>query len=202
MRVQKISTVLSLLFSAALVFFPHQLLKADISTIDFEAFPDGTSITTQLPGLIFANTTVISAGISLNEFEFPPHSGSNVAFDDGGPISIAFASPILSFGGYFTYVEPLTLAAFDSASSQIASASSAFSNNEALSGDLGSSPNEFLFVTFASGISEVTITGDPLGGSFTLDDATVITPAPEPGYIVLILAGFATLVVIRRKKTI
>ena len=176
-------------------------LKADITTIDFEGFPDGTSLTTQYPGLTFSNATIITAGISLNEFEFPPHSGSNAAFDDDGPISIAFASPILSFGAYFTYSEPLTLAAFDSTSAQVATALSLFSSNLALSGDSGSSPNEFLQVSFASGISAVTITGDPAGGSFVMDDLTYVTPTtgvPEPGSIFLLLSATACLLACRK----
>jgi hypothetical protein len=145
--------------------------------IDFETFPDGTPIldstpiTTQFPGLTFTNATVITAGISLNEFEFPPHSGTNVVFDDGGPISLSFATPVSSFGGYFTYLEPLTLVGFDTTSTQVASATSAFSSNAALFGDPGSSPNEFLSVAFTGGISSVTITADPLGGKSGTDGA-------------------------------
>jgi hypothetical protein len=194
-----------LLLTAALL--PASLL-ADITTIDFETFPDSTPIadstpiTTQFPGLTFTDATIITAGISLNEFEFPPHSGSNVAFDDGGLISIAFASPILSFGAYFTYSEPLTLAALDSTSVQVATALSLFSSNLALSGDSGSSPNEFLQVSFASGISAVTITGDPLGGSFVMDDVMYTTPeaaVPEPSSIILFLTCAAGLFAAHRK---
>lgn len=191
-----------LLFTVATPF----LLFADIYVVDFETFPNGTaipdstSITAQFPGLTFTDTTVINSGISLNEFEFPPHSGNNVAFDDGGPISIAFATPVRSFGGYFTYAEPLTLAAFFS-TTQVASASSGFSNNEALSGDPGSSPNEFLSVVFPSGISEVTITGDPLGGSFTLDDATISTITPEPSSLIwLVTITFGGLLLIKATR--
>ena len=99
----RLSTGRRLQFLAVLLLFSCRPAQAGIVTVDFETFPDGTpipdstSITTQFPGLIFTNTTVITAGISLNEFEFPPHSGTNVAFDDGGPISIDFASPISSF---------------------------------------------------------------------------------------------------------
>jgi hypothetical protein len=194
-----------LLLAAALL--PASLL-ADITTIDFETFPDSTPIadstpiTTQFPGLSFFNTTVITAGITLNEFEFPPHSGSNVAFDDGGPIFISFDSPILSFSAYFTYAEPLTLAAFDSTSAQVASAFSLFSNNEALSGDTGSSPNEFLEVRFDSGISSVTIMGDPLGGSFVMDDVTYTTSqatVPEPNSLILLLTCIGGLLTLRKR---
>jgi len=158
---------------------------------------DSTTLTTQFPGLIFSDATVISAGISLNEFELPPHSGTNVVFDDGGPMTISFASPVLSFGGYFTYEEPLTIDAFNASSTQVATATSLFSTNDALFGDPGSSPNEFIEASFASGISSVTITGDPAGTSFVLDDATYTTAAPaavpEPGtafLLLIVIMGF------------
>src|SRR5437773_468293 len=41
----------------------------------------------------------------------------------------------------------------------------------ALSGVSGSTPKEFLQISFATGISRITITGDAKGSSFTLDDA-------------------------------
>jgi hypothetical protein len=184
---------LSLLIVAAL-FLSAAPLKAD-QVIDFEAFSDGTSITNQYAGVTFTNATVITAGIDLNEIEFPPESGVNVVFDDGGPITIDFDSPVLSFGAYFTYAEPLTLDGFDDTDALVASVTSAFSSNLALSGDPGSSPDEFLEVSDAAGISSVTITGDPAGGSFTMDNATITSlPAnsvPEPGTGLLLFLGLA-----------
>ena len=174
-------------------------LHAGTVVLDFEGFSDSTSLTTQYPGLIFSNATVITAGITLNEFEFPPHSGVNVVFDDGGPMSILFDSPVLSFGGYFTYLEPLTLAAFDATSTQVGSAVSSYSSNLAISGDTGSSSNEFLAVNFASGISSITISSDPLGGSFVMDDATYTSTAPEPSSIFLLLSGTAGLLAFRKR---
>ena len=169
---------------------------AHANAIDFETFPDttpiidGTSITNQFLDPTFSNTTVISAGISLNEFEFPPHSGTNVAFDDGGPVSIDFDSLISSFSGYFTYTEPLTVAAFNASDTEIATASSAFSDNLGLSGDPGSSPNEFLQVTSAEGISSITIAADPAGTSFVMDDITFSAAVPEPGsWLLLLISG-------------
>jgi hypothetical protein len=201
-----------LTYLAGLLFFSQSLL-AGVVTIDFETFPDSTpiadstAITTQFPGLTFTNTTVITAGISLNEFEFPPYSGVNVAFDDGGSITIDFSSPVLSFGGYFTYLEPLTMAGFDASDNEVASATSLFSNNLACGGgppcpgDPGSSPNEFISVAFSSGISAVTITGDPGGSSFTMDNATyttATTTVPEPATAILFLTGVAGLLAIPR----
>jgi hypothetical protein len=140
--------------------------------IDFEGLSDSTPVTDQYPNTTFANATAITAGVSLNEFEFPPHSGSNVVFDDGGAITITFATPVTSFSGYFDYSTRLTLVAFDTANNPVTTSMSAFNNNLALSGDPGSSPNEVLSANFAGGIARVTITGNLDGGSFTLDDIT------------------------------
>jgi hypothetical protein len=178
------------------------------TVIGFEGYPDSTIVTNQYPGLTFTNTIILTVGISLNEFEFPPHSGVNVASDNGGPITITFSPAIQGFSGYFTYSEPLALQAFDSNSHQVASASSHFSNNEALSGVAGSSPNELMSVASNGGISKVTMTGDPAGTSFTLDDATVTattapSATPAPTTLLLTVTGLALvgLLALRRKTT-
>lgn len=169
------------------------ILRADTIVINFEGLSDLESVTTQYPGLTFSNTLAllsITAGGSLNEIDFPPHSGVTVVIDDGGAISVSFATPILSFGGYFTYVAPLSLQAYDGLDNLLASAFSASSTNLEF---YGGTPNEFIQVAFAGGISKVIITGDPGGGSFALDDATYTTPnastVPEPSTILLVLAG-------------
>jgi hypothetical protein len=188
------------LFSLTLV----GALPAFAGTIlDFEGFPDSTVLATQYAGLTFTNATVITAGISLDELEFPPHSGSNVVFDNGGPMSISFTAPVSSVSGYFTYAAPLSLAAFNASSDMVASGASAFSSNLALSGDPGSSPNEFLQLTFAGGISSITFAGDPAGDSFTLDDLTYSAQAaatPEPGSIGLLVTGLVGLALFRRRR--
>jgi hypothetical protein len=190
----------SLPILAGLLLYLQPQARAATTFVDFESLNDSDLVTNQYPGLTFSNTIVLSAGISLNEFEFPPHSGTNVASDNGGPMSIVFATPVVNFSGYFTYVEPLTLVGFDALSHQVALAASAFSSNDALFGDPGSSPNEFLQLDFAAGISSVTITGDPLGGSFVLDDVTFQTAdVPEPNATFLFLSGAAALVTLRRK---
>jgi hypothetical protein len=190
---------LPLIFFAAGGLFPT--LKGDPITIDFEGFPDSTILANQYPGLAFINAIVLTAGISLNEFEFPPHSGVNVASDNGGPILILFNTPVLSFGGYFTYVEPLTVVAFDSAETEVSSAGSLFSSNDALFGDFGSSPNEFLEVDYASGISSVTITGDPNGGSFVMDDIGFTSAVPEPSSLLLFLTAVLGFRVLRTRTS-
>ncbi|MFL6211726.1 MAG: Calx-beta domain-containing protein [Pyrinomonadaceae bacterium] len=128
--------------------------------------------------------TAITAGISLNEFEFPPHSGTNVGFDDGSPITITFPSGASAFGGYFTYRTSLHLTGFDAANNPVVNATSTFNNNLALSGDTGSSPNELLSLNFAGGLSKIVITGAAVGRSFTLDDLSFTPLGTAPPAIV------------------
>jgi len=164
---------------ASLVLLLAGLAHASIF-IDFESFSDGDVITNQIPGAEFADAQVATAGISLNEFDFPPHSGTNVIFDMGGAIRITFDSPVPAFAAYFTYTQNVSLDAFDTSSTKVASADSKFSNNTGTGGDPGSSPDELMHVTSAAGIRLVVLTGNAGGSSFTVDDISTST-APEPG---------------------
>jgi hypothetical protein len=181
-------------------------LAAGTVTLTFEGFPDSTILTSQYSGMAFGDAIILTAGITLNEFEFPPHSGSNVASDNNGPMTISFTSPTQSFSGYFTYAELLTMRAFNSANNQVAVATSRFSSNEAVSGNTSSTPNELLQVTSANGISRVNITGAPAGSSFTLDDATItpITPVTVPALStpLLMLLGLALAALALRTKAL
>jgi hypothetical protein len=180
----------------------QSVAQADV--INFETFADSEVLTNQVSGLIFTNATVLTAGITLNEFEFPPASWMNVVFDDGGKMTIDFATPQASVGGYFTYLAPLTLTAYDTGGSLLGTDTSEFEANLALSGDPGSLPNEFLGFASAGGITKVTITGDLAGGSFTLDDLTYIpaqpTSVPEPGTLLLLGTGLAGFWFSRRRR--
>jgi hypothetical protein len=60
------------------------LANAGLISVDFEGLADSTSLTNQYAGLLFTNASVVTAGLSLNEIEFPPRSGVNVAIDTGG----------------------------------------------------------------------------------------------------------------------
>jgi hypothetical protein len=197
---RKLSTVL---ISAALIGLSVAgRVKADVVTLDFEGFPDSTILVNQYPGVTFADAIILTAGISLNEFEFPPHSGTNVASDNNGPITIDFSTPIISFSGYFTYSEPLTLAGFDASNMEVASAASAYSSNDALFGDSGSSPNEFLQLTDVGGMSSVTITGDPLGESFVMDDVSYTTgtsAVPESNLVPFLLVSIVLISFFRHR---
>jgi len=174
------------------------VLRAASVVIDFESFNSLDSITNQIPGLTFTDATILTAGVTLNEAEFPPYSGVNVVLDDGGPMTIAFDTPTDSVGGYFNYTEPFTMTAFDASDTEVAVADSLFSSNDALFGDPGSSPDEYISVAWASGISSVVLEADPGGSSFTLDnltyDASSSSSTPEPGTMALFVLGTTGLI--------
>lgn len=177
------------------------------TTITFEGLPDGTFVTTQFSGVTFTNAQILTSGVSLNELEFPPHSGTNVVTDYSGPMSVMFTDPQQSVAGYFTYLSKLTITAYNASSGVIGTVSSAFSDNVALSGDPGSSPNELLQFTSSIGISKIVITGDQAGGSFVLDDLTLLTFAtssPEPSPLGMLAVGILALAALQafRKRNL
>jgi hypothetical protein len=205
-RTPRLSTLRFVITAVGLTVAAGIGAQADTTTLNFEGFPDSTILTTQFPGLTFTNAIILTSGISLNEFDFPPESGVNVVSDNNGPITIDFSTPTTSFSGYFTYLEPLTLDAFNGSDTEVATAASQFSNNLACvagppcPGDPGSSPNEFIELSFAGGISSVTIMGDPSGGSFTMDDMTYTSAVPEPDSFPLAIAASAALLICQRKQ--
>ena len=160
------------------------------ATLSFEQFSDSLPITTLVPGVTFTNAVALKSGISLNEFEFPPRSGNTVVFDDGGAISIFFDSPIVQFAAYFTYLEPLTVRAFDIGGQELSRSLSAYASNLAISGDPGSLPNELIGLFSSNGIKSILISGNPTGSSFTMDDLTYVVGAlatvPEPSTALLV----------------
>lgn len=183
----------TLVCSVAIVLLFATRVHANTITLNFDSLQDSTPLTNQYSssGITFTDATVLSAGISLNELDFPPHSGTNVVVDDSGPITLTFTSPASFVGAYFTYIVPLTIDAFNLSGQMIAISSSAFSANDVSSGN---SPNEFLSVS-GQDIARVTITGDPLGGSFAMDDLSFTTP--EPPTPMLLGIGYAALVMMR-----
>lgn len=186
----------AVVFVIALASVPAGLSASPI-IIDFEGLSDSEILTTQIPGLTFTNATALTAGINLNEFEFPPASGINAVFDTGGPMRIDFATPLAEVGGRFNYLVPLVFEAFDSLNFSLGTVGSSFSSNLALSGDAGSVPNEFIGLAFGN-ISYITIKADPSGGSFTLDDLVIsqtAVPVPEPGTLPLFLLGLISALV-------
>lgn len=178
--------------------------------IDFEAYSDTTALNNQIAGVTFSNATVISAGVTLNDLEFPPRSGNNVLLGLNrifSPFMIDFQSPVSSVGAYFTYASMgLVLTAYDQNLVAIGSVSSLFFSNTALSGDVGSSPNEFLGIDYSLGISRITVT-DPnnlQNNAFVLDDLTYDTAGvrvlPEPDSLAMLLSAIGIGAGLRRYR--
>ena len=164
--------------------------------INFESFTESSAPTA--PGVTFTNAVVLTSGAfggSLNEFAFPPLSGVNVAFDDGGPMILEFSTPVVSFSGFFTYVTSLTVRAFNGALLVDTTPSASTDNTGP-----GGTPNELLSVSDAGGITRIEILGSPFGGSFVVDDITLEIAdvvAPEPA--TLWLLGLGAAAVARRR---
>lgn len=189
-----------LVFLTMFLAFTAASAWADPITLNFDSLIDSTKVTSQFTGLTFANATAIKAGVTLNELEFPPKSGSNVLFNDGGAITITFTAPILNFEAYFTYDSRLTITAFDGSGNQIGSLSSQFTSNLALSGVAGSQPNERLSLSASGSIARIVISSS---GSFVLDDlkySASAAPVPEPATLALLLGGGAVWMGVRRKR--
>lgn len=172
---------------------------ASAATIDFESFNDGDVLSNQLAGVTFTDLAILTAGISLNEFDFPPTSGVNVASGTAASASIAFSTALASFGGYFTYLGGLTVDFYDGAT-LLGSVTGAFVDNYVSSGN---SPNELLQFVATGGAS---ITSVVLTGTFTLDDMSYVAstnqpPVPEPSSILLFMTGAAVLGYRHRGRT-
>lgn len=187
--------------AAVFILTLGQAAPALATITTFEGFADSTALTNQIPGLTFTNATVLTAGVSLNEIDFPPHGGSNVIIDNGGPMSIAFSTPQTSVGGYFTYSVALTFSAYDSSNLLLGSVTSAFSGNSV---STGNAPNEFLSLAFGD-ISKITILGDISGRSFVMDDLTFSAGSPqasvpEPAAISFLGAGMLLLTSFGRRR--
>ena len=162
-------------------------------TITFEELSDSQTVGDFYAGVVFNNAVAHTAGISLNDAEVPPHSGSNVILNDFGPIEIDWTNAIGDFEAFFTYTAPLEIDfLFDG--KEVGSETTAFNNNLALSGDAGSSPNERIAFSGHGAFNEVRIESD---GAYGIDDvsfdkAQQVTPEPGTfGLIVLFFVPYA-----------
>ena len=175
----------------ALVYMP---LTVSAVTLDFEDLSEATLVTDQYLslGVSFDHAIILTAGVNLDDYDYPPLSGSNVLSDFGGPIAMTFSAPINSVSLHTTYGLPLTISIFGTDGTLVDELSTAFASNSSISGDSGSQPNELITYTYSSGIGAVVLTGAASGQSFVLDDLSV-TPVPEAPSWLCLAAGLFSL---------
>lgn len=125
----------------------------------------------------------------MNEFDFPPHSGT-VAIGDNGisPLQIRFLQPSKDISGWFTYGAQLTISAYDSLNGLLGIVNSLGTSN------LGSST---LINIGLNNVSRLSFTNSTVG-NFIVDDLNftkmeTLPPSsgsvPEPSTSMLLCAG-------------
>ncbi len=173
--------------------------------IDFESLADLEVVDNQFVtiGADFnASAMALASGVSLNELEFPPHSGSKLVTNDlgvsAGTLTVTAVGPLwTAVGGYVTGPSSVTLTAYGSGG--IALGTDATGGANYVTAGTGLLPNIFLHVT-SPGIAYVVLGAS--GDSYTLDDFTFSTgsPVPAPGAAILAGIGAAAVGWLRRGR--
>lgn len=161
--------------------------SATAGFVDFESFSDGDLPTTEIPGLTFDGATVLTAGLSLNDLDFPPHSGSKVVAALDGWLTVKFDMPTNLVGGYISYADAagVNLSLYDINNLLLADAFFA----APVAGPSNIVSNQFVLLG-ATNISRMVVSlNSPIPDNpFTLDDFTH-TYISEPATVMLIALG-------------
>lgn len=152
--------------------------------IDFEGLPDSYTLTSDLPGASFTGATILTAGLGLNEVDFPPTSGDNVVAGLAGILSILFDTPASAVSGYFTYASTLHFIGKNGSGTVLFDAFSPTASNLGLAGFLSWTALDLLTLEITSGDTS----------AFTIDDLDVTSASgsvPEPASLLLAMLGLA-----------
>lgn len=165
------------------------------TTLNFEDLADQAVVTNQYAaqGVTFSNALALKSGLSLNDFDFPPHSGLSVISDNGnGPLQIFFSTPETLVSLWITYNSGLTVKYFDS----VGTLQGVFAPPGAMN-----TPTGAQFSIPFSGVSRLDIVPGS-GFSVTIDDLSfvAVNAVPEPATASLLSLGMLALCY-RRSKT-
>jgi len=172
--------------------------QANAVTIDFENMPDLTPVNNFYSsfGVNFQNAVSLTAGLSLNEFDYPPSSGLVAIGDDNAPITIYFDNLASNIFANFTYSSLLTFSAFDANSHLVGT----FTNNQL--SNLGTT--QLISLTF-SDIKSLEIAGS-VNNSFIMDNFNFtesrVSQVPEPSTFFLLGAGLFGIIGYRKYRII
>jgi hypothetical protein len=188
--------VVSWIAVAAVLLVGSSAQAIQFHFIDFEDLTDLTSITNQYASqhATFSNAMILTSGSSLNEIDFPPHSGSNVAYNNFGVMRIDFGSTAYDWSAFFTYNAGVSVKVWDEFDNLLGTTTSAYSENYTTSANPFA--NEQLSFSSASGFRAITIEGFAGSGDIVMDDmsysmADAPAAVPEPGTLVLFASGLA-----------
>ena len=199
MRIRMVYLVAILLLNCATAI--SSPIPAD-TTLDFEGIADGT-ILNSLGTVTFTGAAIATAGETLNEYEVPPRSGNNAVLNLDPAMTLIFTDGVYFLSGYITYGSKVDIW-IQNASGTLAHTRSLFDTNLAISGETGSTPNEFFSFRSTELITGLTLSAD-FANAFALDDVSFSsiplgTPSevPLPGSLQLLLVGALSMLLARQ----
>ena len=85
--------------------------------LDFESLPDQLMASNEYAGLglsMMQGAVTLTAGFSLNEIDFPPHSGVVALANEltTSPLELLFSAPTNGLSAWFTYSGPLSITSY------------------------------------------------------------------------------------------
>lgn len=166
-------------FALGLAFFCTTVKAIPIG---FEGYMDSYALTDEIAGVSFSGGTVLTAGVGLNEIDYPPTSGLNVLAALSGSLTVKSNVPISFVAANFTFADTLTFTGFDIDMNTL------FSLQTPSTSNLGFS---YQFDYTQPTLSSFVVTTQD-GTPFTMDDLTLTgaTAVPEPGTLALVILGF------------
>jgi hypothetical protein len=171
--------------SSALSFSIQPLALSSNVTLTFEGVGNNAAVGAfyQAQGVTFTEGSGLVQGGDLNFSNYPPRSGTTVAYNlNGNNVSFQLARNASEVSAYVTSLYGISLTCYNAQGGQVGSASAPAPNLANYSGSVAG-PNALIRVR-GSGITRCTFSGTP--NYFTVDDITInmddvrLTCTPSP----------------------